>query len=163
MRIRLRIRLRNRMRDRSRSRRRQALGLALLTVPALACGGADEKTVAAEEPCTTADAALGLCRMAGDPGPALIPPDWAMRICEDWQRKDGSCEMRAAARNFEECRRTEGLPAFEELQKRGHGFRSSLRSMERRTQTCLEKRGWQMTEAAYQRWLGRRPTPKSPS
>ncbi len=125
----------------------------LLTFGALACGND------AAEPCSAADAAAGRCQVKRETPAALPPgailPDWALRLCSDWRRPDGSCDQAEIMLDFRECLSQKGAPEQQRLQAQGVGNRASLRAGERATHLCLELRRWFMTPDAEDAWLGR--------
>ena len=115
---------------------------------------------------------LGLCLVllaAGwvgcgkDEPPPVQPetPFWA--LCDNWRRRDGSCDPAALLADYQECLNTEGNPERERL--RQHGVRSTAvaREWQRKTIVCLEKRHWRMTQAGIQNLPGRPPPPPPPA
>ena len=130
-----------------------------LILAALACGS-DRA-----EPCSAADAAAGRCQAAGGaapaPAPQVVLPDWALRLCDDWRRPDGSCELMEIQADFEECLNDYGLPEQQRMLAQGAGNRAVQRARERAIHLCLELRHWQMTPEFNERWQ-QRPQPRAP-
>jgi hypothetical protein len=90
-------------------------------------------------------------------------PDWATRLCEDWVRSDGTCDLGVLVADYEECQRTQGAPEVQRLAKRGVRTRARIRAGERKTNLCLELRKWRMTQAKIDRWRGRSAPAPPPS
>jgi hypothetical protein len=105
-------------------------------------------------------AGLAACR-EDDPAPAPAQkqelPFWA--LCENWRRRDGSCDQNALLADYQGCLRSEGDPTRERLLD--HRVRSTAvsRAWQRATIVCLEKRAWMMTEAGRRNLPGRPPPP----
>jgi hypothetical protein len=94
--------------------------------------------------------------------PAIILPDWALKLCQYWQRPDGSCDQGAVIADYQACLLTAGIPEAERLRNRGAGNRHTQLARERMTNLCLEKRSWVMTEEGRRSRLAqpkRRPKP----
>jgi len=131
----------------------------MLALGTLACGNEPQ------EPCSTANAAAGRCTPTAA-GPAALPPggvlpDWALRLCQDWRRTDGTCDQMQILEDYQECLSTQGVPEQDRLIAQGVGSRAVQRARERATHLCLELRRWVMSEEAQERWAGRprRPAP----
>ena len=80
-------------------------------------------------------------------------PLWA--LCENWRRRDGSCDPAALLADYQDCLNKEGNPEKQRLLE--HGVRSSAvsREWQRKTIVCIEKRHWMMTPAGIQQLPGR--------
>jgi hypothetical protein len=111
----------------------RVLCLVLLAAGALACGG--------DEPAP------------GEPEPAKEVPFWA--LCENWRRRDGSCDQEALLADYEDCLGTEGTPTKQRLLNRQARRLTVSRAWQRATIVCIEKRRWRMTEAGRQNLPGR--------
>jgi hypothetical protein len=122
------------MRHRTQGKLR-GLCLVWLTFGALACG---------DEPAAPAG-------QAATPFPLL----WAEHICDDWKRRDGSCDKPALIADYEDCMRSEGLPELERLRKAGVRSRMRLMAQERMTMLCLERRGWVITATGQDHRIGK--------
>lgn len=112
---------------------------------------------AAEKPCLPADAAAGRCQ-APPAKPIVLPPgavlpDWALELCQDWHRPDGSCDPAQIAADYQECLTQQGLPEQQRLLDQQVGSRAVMRARDRATFLCLELRKWVMSEEARKRWL----------
>jgi len=128
------------------------LCLSLLILGALACGSQPD------EPCSAADAAAGRCQAASAKPVALPPgtvlPDWALQLCKDWQRPDGSCDQMQILADYKECLSTQGVPEQDRLIAQGVGNRNVQTARERATNLCLELRHWVMSQEGHRRSLG---------
>ena len=125
---------------------------SLLILGALACGSEPEK------PCSSADKAAGRCHQTtATAAPALPPgrvlPDWALQLCKDWQRPDGTCDQMQIMADYEECLRTQGVPEQDRLIAQGVRNRAVQIARERSTNLCVELRHWVMTPEGRARAL----------
>jgi hypothetical protein len=115
----------------------------------------------APEPCGPGDFAAGTC-LETPGGAERLPegqlvPEWARPLCRQWRRPDGSCDQRQLIAEYGECLQTKGNPAMEALREREVGNRAVYMTGRRHTNTCLELRGWVITEEGLVRFLERRP------
>jgi hypothetical protein len=102
--------------------------------------------------------ALACSEEAAEPAPAgslKAYPAWAERLCENWARRDGSCDLAALSADYEECFRTKAAPEIARMRERNAGARATERAGARKTHLCLELRRWMMTEKGVERWRGR--------
>jgi len=137
------------------------LALGGLALALLACRGETP------EPCTSADLAAGRClETPGEPErlpEGSVLPDWARLLCQHWRSVDGSCDQRRLIADYGECLKTKGVPAMEALRKQGVANRVVQVTLGRKTNTCLELRGWRITEAGrVQHLLSRREARPAP-
>jgi hypothetical protein len=137
------------------------LCLSTLTLGAFACGSDSSA------PCSAADAASGRCKPAGA-APLVIPPgtilpDWALQLCKNWSRPDGSCDQAQVIADYEECLNTQGVPEQQRMIDQHAGNRVILMARERATNLCMELRRWFMTEAGRQDSFGGAPPPAAKS
>ena len=115
--------------------------------------------------CLVLLAAGGVACGEDDPPPVQKPdlPTWA--LCENWRRRDGSCDQAALLADYEDCLRTEGAPDKQRLLDHQVRRTAVSRQWQRATIVCIEKRHWMMTEAGRQNLPGReapsRPPPPS--
>ncbi len=135
------------------------LCVTTLTFAGLACGRDPNA------PCSTLDAAAGRCQPAGA-APLVIPPgyklpDWALELCKDWSRPDGSCDQAQVIADYQECLTKQGLPEQQRMFDQGAGSRSILRARDRATYLCMELRRWVMSERGRLKWSGE-PVPPEP-
>jgi hypothetical protein len=135
------------------------LCLSTLTLGAFACGSDSSA------PCSSADAAAGRCKPAGA-APLVIQPgtslaDWALQLCEDWHRPDGSCDQAQVVADYQECLTKEGIPEQQRMIDQRTGSRAQLLARERATNLCMELRRWVLSEAG-QRGLLSSPPPPAP-
>jgi len=121
----------------------RGLGLAWLLFGAIACS---------DQPAAPAG-----------PAAASPAPLWAQHICDDWRRRDGSCDQTVLIADYEECMRTDGLAEMERLRRAGVRTRMRLLAQERATMLCLEKRAWVITEAGQAHRIAHPMKPKSAS
>jgi hypothetical protein len=93
------------------------------------------------------------------PVPKEPLPFWA--LCENWRRRDGSCDQTTLLADYQDCLRTEGLPTKQRLVD--HQVRSTRvsRAWQRATIVCLENRHWMMKQAGLQQLPGRETPPPS--
>jgi hypothetical protein len=91
--------------------------------------------------------------------PGTVLPDWAQTLCDNYRRADGTCVQADLMADYDECLRTDGQRERDRLRKLGVGNRAVLRAGDRKTNLCLELRGWFETEAARARRLGSAPPP----
>ena len=129
------------------------LCVSLLMLGTLACGSEPEK------PCSSVDKAAGRCQKATVAAPAALPPgtfitDSNPRLCDYWQRPDGSCDQTQLLADYTECLNTMGIPERDRLIAQGVGSRNVQRARDRATYLCLELRKWFMTQAGRDLWLG---------
>jgi hypothetical protein len=110
-------------------------------------------------------AASGLRRGSAEPAgqTGTVLPDWAQQLCQSWRRSDGSCDQTTLIADYDECLRSECVPEMERLRMAGVGNRQVQLARERKTNRCLERRQWRMTEEGRQKQLGRPKRPAPPS
>jgi hypothetical protein len=107
--------------------------------------------------------AIACSRESAEPAAqAAAPPVplWAQNICENWKRRDGSCDQMTLIADYEECMRTDGLDQMERLRRAGVRQRMRLLAQERATMLCLEKRSWVITETGQSRRIAHPMKPK---
>jgi hypothetical protein len=80
-------------------------------------------------------------------------PFWA--LCENWVRRDGSCDPASLLADYEECLQTEGLPTKQRMVERKVRRTRVSRTWQRTVIVCLEKRHWMLTEAGVENLPGR--------
>ena len=116
------------------------LCVTVLTIATFACGNDSV------EPCSAADAAAARCKPAGTP-PVVIPPgtilpDWALQLCKDWSRPDGSCDQAQIIADYQDCLSHDGVPEQQRLAAAGYGNRAVQSARKRATDLCMELRRW---------------------
>ncbi len=94
-----------------------------------------------------------------DPRASL--PFWA--LCENWQRRDKSCDQAVLLADHEVCMRTESLPTRQRLLEARVARLARRRAEERTTIVCLERRAWMLTEAGFRNLPGRPQQAAPPS